>query len=555
VLAAYEYHRSKASSFFRSGQQVVLAWWASGRKGKRGRIHHSAVGAGTNPSRTNHQWASRAIIIVHGIGEQPRLSTRDSLMRGFEKVGGTDCGEVPGPPTPFGKPLPAMPKRVQRQNVEADVYEGYWAPFTSHKTTARSVLGWMLAMTFLPRAAIRPPSRKTMADLVQIGLFFVVGAFLILVGVGLLGNLIAQASDHLKDGLRKPSIEWHAFWVQLEAMWGQLRAAATVKDQPLINLTPDHISEVITSLSLYTWLLLFLIVWFAAQLVSGVSGFVASLLTPKRPVRGKGKRHLVLQAVLVALKAVALYFLLQAVAPQLIDLVLVVALARAIQRTVRKFLAESFGDVQVYSNRDENNDHFAARKAVTEAVEDVFSMIAGRKYEEVVVIGHSLGAVVAYDILDGLRYRDPILLGKVRALVTFGAALEKVDYFFDRKEKDHPERGDLVERAFSGVARERSWINLWYSNDVVANPITSFASKNNFSFRSRLNSGDAGLLLKEGRDHLVVNVSLGWPLWPQFPPIHSHYLKDRRVLELLGEIGLSNDISTNKRSLEDQVIE
>src|SRR5690606_9780918 len=62
----------------------------------------------------------------------------------------------------------------------------------------------------------------------------------------------------------------------------------------------------------------------------------------------------------------------------------------------------------------------------------------------VYVAGHSLGSVVALDLLDRLaRGTDPALepkLASVRGLLTFGSPLDKVAYFF----RQRPAEGEAV---------------------------------------------------------------------------------------------------------------
>jgi hypothetical protein len=91
---------------------------------------------------SENEWAKRAVVVVHGIGEQRRWTTRDSLIRGLKRCGANSS--TPQPESrPFGTPLPPDPLRVARDGVTADVYEVYWAPQTARKTTARSVLWWI----------------------------------------------------------------------------------------------------------------------------------------------------------------------------------------------------------------------------------------------------------------------------------------------------------------------------------------------------------------------------------------------------------------------------
>jgi hypothetical protein len=109
-------------------------------------------------------WAPQAIVVIHGMGVHQRGTTQRGLVEGLRKGGFTPVEDNAGAlreRVPFGQPLPPVPIRIRRGEETTDVYEVYWAPLTSQKTKARSVLGWLLRQTFLPGKALRTPSRKT----------------------------------------------------------------------------------------------------------------------------------------------------------------------------------------------------------------------------------------------------------------------------------------------------------------------------------------------------------------------------------------------------------
>jgi hypothetical protein len=105
--------------------------------------------------------------------------------------------------------------------------------------------------------------------------------------------------------------------------------------------------------------------------------------------------------------------------------------------------------------------------------------------------------------------------------------------------------------------KRRAWVNLWYANDVVANPITSFGSPDRkppvVGWRRRV-SVDVDRLLRDSREELLVNAALGWrwlPPWKIFWP-HSDYWTDDRVLEVIGRSALPQD-ALNERAVNTSV--
>lgn len=115
----------------------------------------------------------------------------------------------------------------------------------------------------------------------------------------------------------------------------------------------------------------------------------------------------------------------------------------------QKVLTSAIGCLAVYLGADDLSKNFAARSQILhECTTMLINLLAGRDetgkpdqkwiYDEILVAGHSLGSVIAYDSLSQLIVRDlakdPALdgvpLGKVKGLLTFGCPLNKVVYFF-----------------------------------------------------------------------------------------------------------------------------
>lgn len=484
------------------------------------------------------QWGERAVVIVHGIGVQRRDSTRDLLVRALGRHA-TVAGPVAEEPVGFSAPLPPVPIRLVRGDLKADVYEVYWAPLTSHRTTARSVLGWGVATTFLPGDKKRVPSSKTLLDALQAVVWAALAVAFALGVVSSLAQLTSNASACVQPGgsvvcpsgyglesqpagdstLRRGFTQVGAVG---EALW-RSRPNAGLGNLPLRQLSPTHVGEVLTSISLRTAAFLAPLLWVIAQTLHRVKELV------------RGGHRPTQSAILLA--DLALFFVLaQFVAPVLTAFAVVLVLGYAVLRGARAFIAESLGDVQVYATTDENSSHYAARQAVLAEADKVFGLVDERGYREVVVLGHSLGSVVALDALRAAARRSPEFATRLVTLVTFGAALEKVRYCFSRKrpgEDDYSSWNIEVYKLLSPAA----WVNIWYRNDVVANPITTYQVEPEQPFE--LDWRDDGTspreLLQEGRERLVVNIRYPSPLkaWS-----HSDYLVDERVLAVLEEAAL-----------------
>jgi hypothetical protein len=113
---------------------------------------------------------------------------------------------------------------------------------------------------------------------------------------------------------------------------------------------------------------------------------------------------------------------------------------------LRYFLVKYVGDIAVYTNADAKAKNYSARCAILNGATEAITRLLKDKneYQEIIIAGHSLGSVIAYDALnqlfnqnnsapDQLAPGSPIpadRLDRIKGLVTFGSPLDKVYYFF-----------------------------------------------------------------------------------------------------------------------------
>ena len=116
------------------------------------------------------------------------------------------------------------------------------------------------------------------------------------------------------------------------------------------------------------------------------------------------------------------------------------------------------GDIAVYVTTDQKAGSFEAKRAILKHSSTALAMLLtdrARQFDQVVLAGHSLGSVIAYDTVNELLSRvwaTPDLSGrgtgsaqtltrsdleKLRGLVTFGSPLDKVYYFYREHVASH----------------------------------------------------------------------------------------------------------------------
>jgi hypothetical protein len=156
---------------------------------------------------------------------------------------------------------------------------------------------------------------------------------------------------------------------------------------------------------------------------------------------------------------------------------------------IRWFLIEFAGDVAIYTSNykvsdfDEVRDKI--RSTVLAAARPVYAARVGDQktgpflYDHVIVVGHSLGSVIAYDTLNSLLCEDklsttPVSVDKrTRLFLTFGSPMDKTAFIF----RTHsPKTFDFREEAAEQFQpliqayeyRPDQWINLWSPMDIIS---------------------------------------------------------------------------------------
>lgn len=133
------------------------------------------------------------------------------------------------------------------------------------------------------------------------------------------------------------------------------------------------------------------------------------------------------------------------------------------------------GDVAIYTSMDVKSKNYNTRSAILKGSMTLLQNILKKKrYSNVIVAGHSLGSVIAYDtvnktnIATSLSKTTKKLSDKIKGLVTFGSPLDKIYFFFcQRYSNDLYIRGQIAEDLHSYRIKNRN--AKW--EKPVANPI------------------------------------------------------------------------------------
>jgi hypothetical protein len=101
----------------------------------------------------------------------------------------------------------------------------------------------------------------------------------------------------------------------------------------------------------------------------------------------------------------------------------------------RRILVQYVGDVGIYVTSHTLSSFDQIRDDIKALVRRVVCAVYQQgRYERVIIVGHSLGSVIAYDALNGLMLGDSLSgafdVQRTRRLVTFGSPLDKTAFVF-----------------------------------------------------------------------------------------------------------------------------
>ena len=154
---------------------------------------------------------------------------------------------------------------------------------------------------------------------------------------------------------------------------------------------------------------------------------------------------------------------------------------------IRTLMVEYVGDVVIYVTSNKIDRFSKARQEIKNVAYKSLSAVfkamppggTSFEYEQVAIVGHSLGSVIAYDTLNRLINEDRMTDAKMRIvertclLETFGSPLDKIAFFFTIQGTDNIQiREQLAESVQPLIMnykyRPYPWINVRSLNDIIS---------------------------------------------------------------------------------------
>jgi hypothetical protein len=170
------------------------------------------------------------------------------------------------------------------------------------------------------------------------------------------------------------------------------------------------------------------------------------------------------------------------------------ACALVLCTSIRWFYIQYFGDVAAYlSSHTVNKFHEVRGQIKAIGLETARAVYGARargqadvpEYDKVLVVGHSLGSVVAYDTLNAILNEDATgaglgVLDRTQALITFGSPLDKSAFIF-RTQVQNAEGREALAAAVqplihpgNGLGRTTPWVNLYSPYDPISGSLSFY---------------------------------------------------------------------------------
>lgn len=205
-----------------------------------------------------------------------------------------------------------------------------------------------------------------------------------------------------------------------------------------------------------------------------------------------------------------------------------------------KLIIDYIGDVAIYTSTDIKAKTFKTRKQILDgAVERLRLLIEDDRYEQIIVVSHSLGTIISYDALNRINLEMNVnealrkKAKKITGFITFGSPLDKIAFFFRaRTGKDEYIRRQILEH-FHGFKS----LSLNTKNDKtkISNPYTPYLDEHvywiNFWDNQDPVSGnldfykvDENIRLEQGSTFGVAHIDY-WKFQGMYRKIADSYLK------------------------------
>jgi len=407
-------------------------------------VHYGLTSERTHEGAVDQDNGSVAVLVCHGMGQQVRYETIGALAEAIRTQAQADGGTVAPVEVHLSRESGGFLARAEVNWTDntlikhsVHVYEAYWAPLTEGRVSYWDTVKFLFEAAWNGLKFSRPfrstyferwmfDGRKTM----RIGRATFLGIVCVLLFVAaqvvIIGYVFLELAQQYKDVLSAP--------LPTVAASGFLRACL----RWLAPFFPGHEILLHSGIFGHAW-------W----------GALGSLM-------------------------VWIFLILEAL-------------------LVRYFIIEYVGDVAAYVSPYKDSKFDEIRHQIQNVGLEVGKVIYGfgtplpmvPRYRKVIVAGHSLGSVLAYDTLNALINLDNVsgredrrdVVGRTRALITFGSPLDKTAFIFRMQANNDQDwiREQLAASVQPLIVSYDAyrppsfdWINIWSRMDIISGELNFY---------------------------------------------------------------------------------
>jgi len=201
------------------------------------------------------------------------------------------------------------------------------------------------------------------------------------------------------------------------------------------------------------------------------------------------------------------------------------AAAGLFQNQLEKYFA---GDVVRYLDLDPRSKHYETRQKIINGAVDELCALMDDDYDRIIIAGHSLGSVIAYDAINRIILQmnagkiQEKLAEKIKGLVTFGSPLDKIAFFF---REYIPEEKNMRRKILSNRYTFRTcsllqqgkgienpdpfnqlseviWLNFWHAKDYISGKLDLYDLVAVPPKNINLDQKDGNICIKDKRSFL-----------------------------------------------------
>jgi hypothetical protein len=229
----------------------------------------------------------------------------------------------------------------------------------------------------------------------------------------------------------------------------------------------------------------------------------------------------------------------------------------------QKFV-DYLGDIAIYTSSDVKSKFYEIRQAVLDGMIRKLSALIENEYDKVIIIGHSLGSLLAYDALNQINLEMNVNeqfaahSKKQFELITLGSPLDKAAFFF----REHLNKDDYVKQlVINNVNGFRQkfvenpegeeytvssnvkdylahllWVNYWHPDDPISGNLDYYEGVANVRLNDDISMEDKPFFFIS---RLLWKIKL-------YVKAHNHYWVNERIFRETIERTLEMDISRKK---------